>query len=281
MKNTALLLAFFLCLTTSNSFCAGGKDIKEIKKDTAEIKQVQAVLKGQFDNFPKDPSSSAETLKQINDKLTQLQVHVNSLEEQFDGLKGQVNSLEKKVDDLAQIQPPGGGDQLAGKSNRVMYNGSLRLEAVAGFICSRNLNETLEDIMELLRIYKELADREGVNYDIAIAQMCRATNYLEWGKNSFNYAGFYSTGNTIKFNNKREGVLAHIQHLKAYASPDAIPRNQLIDPRYDIIEQKGYRNSVVFFDQLYAKWSPLNESVYRRDITEILTNLYKASDSYR
>jgi uncharacterized coiled-coil protein SlyX len=275
MKNAVLLLAVFLCFGATDGFCNGKQDprIENLQKEVAKLQtntEQIPQLQQKIESLEKTSSSNAETLKEINKTLAALQV--------------QVSSLEKKVDDLAKGQPPINGDETTGRSNRIMHNGSLKLEAVAGFIRSRNPNEKLEDIMELLGMYKELADREGVNYDIAIAQMCRSTNYLARGNNNYNYAEFNPAGTgsaVIKFRNKGEGVLAHIQHLKAYASPVVIPRNQLVDPRYDILEQKGYLNSVVTFDQLYAKWAPQNASVYRRDITEILTNLYKASDSHR
>jgi hypothetical protein len=278
MKNTVLLLTVFLCFAAVNGFCSGNKEeLKEIREDidrlegSLKLDQEQvALLQSLVDSFAEEPPD-AETLSLINDRLSQLQGRVGSLENALKMLQDQVGI--RQLDDKEPVA----------KSNKIMDNGSLRLEPVAAFIHSKNPDEKIEEIVALLNIYKVVSNREKVNYDIAIAQMCYATNYLKWGKNSHNYAGFSpeDTGrSSISFKNMEEGVLAHIQHLKAYASPDAIPRNQLVDPRHGILEKLGYLNSVETLDQLYAKWAGTkNEALYGRAITEILGELYGTSDN--
>jgi hypothetical protein len=276
MKNTILLLTVFLCFAAVNGFCSGNKEeIKAIKEDIARLEgslkldqEQVALLRGLVDSFDME-SPDAETLSLINDRLSQLQEQVGSLENALKMLQDQV-----EIGQLDDKEP-------AAKSNKIMDNGSLRLEPVAAFIHSKNPSEKMVDIVALLNVYKEISSREKVNYDIAIAQMCYATNYLKWGKNSYNYAGFSpeDTGrSSISFKNREEGILAHIQHLKAYASPDSIPRNQVGGPRHGILEKLGYLSSVETLDQLYAKWSPRNEARYGKAINEILAELYRVSD---
>jgi len=166
----------------------------------------------------------------------------------------------------------------SGRSRNVIDDGSLCLDSVARFISSRNRNEKLNDIKELLLIYEDEAKREGVNYDIAVAQMCRATNYLNI-KNNYNYAGLSpegTGGRSIQFKNKKDGVRSHIQHLKAYASK-AGPREPIVNPRHEILGKLGLYNSVETFDDLYSKWAP-QSSKYGNAIDDILDLLYQASE---
>ncbi len=67
------------------------------------------------------------------------------------------------------------------------------------------------------------AIQEGVNPDLAFIQMCHETGFLRFDgtvdKSQNNYCGLGATGNGVKgstFLDQKEGVRAHIQHLKAY-----------------------------------------------------------------
>jgi TolA-binding protein len=281
MKHAVLLLSVLLCFSAADGFCSGTKDIEKMKGDIARIEESLKLDQGQIAllrdlldsleiEIPDMESVSDDTLSQISEKLSRLQVRLDDLEGRLQAVQDQGTAL-----------PP---ENRLERSDRIMGSGSLRLGPAARFILSKNPNEKLEDITELLRIYMEIAGREQVNYDIAIAQMCFATDYLKQKDNNYNYAGFSpeETGrSTISFRNREEGILAHIQHLKAYASPTEIPRNQLVDPRYNILEKLGYRNSVETFDQLYAKWAPRNGVNYGKAITDILTELRQVSDGNR
>jgi X-X-X-Leu-X-X-Gly heptad repeat protein len=160
----------------------------------------------------------------------------------------------------------------------VMGPSSLNRQNVITYVGSQKrggLNRKDRDIIEA---YFNIAGAEKVNVDIAIAQMLHCTSFLtnQTLMNNNNYAGLSSTPRWTsgKFNSISDGVRAHIQHLKFYASPGYRPAN-IIDPRYSVLVNKGYLGKVQTFDQLYNCWSE-NRS-YGRNIDNILNDLYRSS----
>ncbi len=97
-------------------------------------------------------------------------------------------------------------------------------------------------ITALARIYYEEAQAEGIRVEVAWCQMMIETGYLQFGgtvqASQYNFAGLgavdgSSSGAT--FSSVREGVRAHIQHLKAYASADITSSTlayTCVDPRF-------------------------------------------------
>jgi len=67
----------------------------------------------------------------------------------------------------------------------------------------------------------------------------------------------------------REGVRAHIQHLRAYAST-TVNRQQIVSPRIHLLS--NVRGRVTTFDQLYERWS--SNPSYKTNIEALLTGLY-------
>jgi hypothetical protein len=169
-------------------------------------------------------------------------------------------------------------------SREIMGAGSLTKEGVIQYIRSRNSNPVLSsrDIGRLIDIYFDEARLENINRDIAIAQMLYATSFLSNQRTTNrNYGGLSSTpGWNGRFPNRlndgmTEGVRAHIQHLKGYASRTPL-QNRNVDPRYDILINLGYLGSVRTFDQLYRRWSENPD--YGNEIERILNGLYRFSD---
>ena len=139
-------------------------------------------------------------------------------------------------------------------------------------------NGTLNRLIEK---YFEEAGIEGVNLDIAIAQMLYATNFLSNHRmTSHNYAGLSTNGVRWdgSFINMTTGVRAHIQHLKGYVSTRP-PRTQIVDPRYQILVDLGYLGNIRTFDRLFTAWTASSAS-YARSINEILNGLYLFSGNY-
>jgi len=145
---------------------------------------------------------------------------------------------------------------------------------IAAYIQKRNPGLSQVFVENLIETYFIEAGIEGINTDLAIAQMCQATNFL---KNQnvtqpHNYAGFipFRNGNSISFNNMVEGVRAHIQHLKGYASPEN-PKQLIVDPRWNILS--GFRGTVNTLEELSRKWSPNNAQVYENNIKAIIDEM--------
>lgn len=91
--------------------------------------------------------------------------------------------------------------------------------------------------------YIELGEAYNIRGDVAFAQAIHETNYFRFtgivkpGQN--NYAGIGATGGEVRgatFATPEEGVLAHIQHLYAYANREPLPSTYpKVDPRFDLV----------------------------------------------
>ena len=159
---------------------------------------------------------------------------------------------------------------------RIISQGYASKRGAIGYILSQNDTVNYQLLESLIDIYIEEAAFEGVNHDVAIAQMLYATNYLRNNMSSFNYAGF-SAGGTRgwdgKFSNMRTGVRAHIQHLKGYGSTQ-LPCHQIVDPRYYLLE--SMYGKVQNISQLCDLWS--HYSVYKDNLIRILYGMYQYTD---
>jgi len=155
--------------------------------------------------------------------------------------------------------------------------GSLTKQAVIEYIRYRNPNASPRDIEKLVGVYFEEAVKEGINPDLAIAQMCRTTNFLgiERIMQTCNYAGFASTPEWQgRFSGgMRQGVIAHIQHLKGYTSKVRRTelKNPLVDPRWNMLD--SFRGTIHTLEDLSKKWSPYNSRDYYNDIKNIINEM--------
>jgi hypothetical protein len=98
---------------------------------------------------------------------------------------------------------------------------------------------------------------EGVNCDVAFAQMCHETNFLKFDGNiDINQNNFNGLGTMVYdiywayFFTIKEGIRAHVQHLKAYGSKESL-QNPCVDPRFDVVK----KGSVKCARNLNSKWS--------------------------
>ncbi|MDR2834901.1 MAG: glucosaminidase domain-containing protein [Bacteroidales bacterium] len=141
----------------------------------------------------------------------------------------------------------------------------------------------LEKIKRIIPIYLEEAKIEKINHDIAFAQMILETGYLRYKgivkkeQNNFCGLGAINKSNVGHyFTTEANGVRAHIQHLKAYASEEQL-QNKIIDPRYDFVVPKGKAATI---DKLTGTWA--TDKDYSAKIKNILVKMYeiKNSNSY-
>ncbi|MDR3248304.1 MAG: glucosaminidase domain-containing protein [Treponema sp.] len=157
----------------------------------------------------------------------------------------------------------------------ILGEGQVPPGTLSRFLLVINSNAEEEFVAELTQFYAEEAEDEGVNHDVAFAQMCLETGFLRYGNlvtpDMNNFCGLGAIGpgqNGEHFDTPRTGVQAHIQHLKAYAT-DAPLNKDLVDPRYRWVR---YGTAPTIYG-LAGTWATDKE--YAEKIKSILEELYQ------
>lgn len=95
------------------------------------------------------------------------------------------------------------------------------------------------DIRTFCQIYYDEATKEGVDPALAFTQSMKETAFFKFTGQvkieQFNFAGMGVTNastNGDSYQNVREGIRAHVQHLKAYAVKNPTFSNAVVDKRY-------------------------------------------------
>ena len=105
------------------------------------------------------------------------------------------------------------------------------------------------------------ASSEGVRPEVVFAQAMLETGWLQFGgsvsADQCNFAGLGATGSQVggaRFDNVYQGLLAQSQHLKGYAA--RMPLNNVcVDPRYQILVDRGYLGSAPCLEDLNGLWA--------------------------
>ena len=120
-----------------------------------------------------------------------------------------------------------------------------RAEATAGqmknYIKAKN-PDVAQSVLDMVPLYLSEGSAEGVRGDIAFAQSCLETGNFTFSGSAVtlsqnNFCGMGVTSNGVKgnsFDTPQLGIRAQVQHLKAYASTDAL-KNACIDPRFKYV----------------------------------------------
>lgn len=127
----------------------------------------------------------------------------------------------------------------------IMGKAQATAQQMALFCRSKNSAPQLTSctVEELARMFIEEGEAEGVRGDVAFAQSLHETGYFKFGgivlPSQNNYAGIgalngNAAGQAASFPDPRTGVRAQIQHLKAYASTEALV-NECVDPRFSLV----------------------------------------------
>lgn len=163
-----------------------------------------------------------------------------------------------------------------GQMDRIMGRGTASEVQMLMFIKSRN-PDGFTPFAELPKLYREEAAIEGVNADIAFAQMCVETHFLRFDRlvkpEQHNFAGLGGIGDApegASFRDARIGVRAQIQHLKAYASTEPLVQES-VDPRFRFVR----RGAAPLIDQLSGRWSA--DLHYGNKIKAVLRLLYESA----
>gem|GEM_PF-456641 len=157
----------------------------------------------------------------------------------------------------------------------IMGAGSHGAEELAAFFLRESPGSDAERARRLAGLYIEEAPLEGVNPEVAFAQMCLETGFLQFGglvtADMNNFCGLGSIGpgqEGLRFPDERTGVRAHVQHLKAYGSAEPLAGDP-VDPRYRYVVPKGKSPSV---RGLGGTWAA--DPAYGEKLVRILARLY-------
>ncbi len=158
--------------------------------------------------------------------------------------------------------------------DRIMTAGHTTATHLHEFLTA-NHPEALETFPNLAEIYIEEAKAEGVNHDLAFAQMCLETRFLTFGGAILpEFNNFASLGDRqtewANFPSLRHGVRAHIQQLKAYASNELLVQ-ECVAPRFELVK-RGIAPSM---RQLNGRWSA--DGQYAIKIAAVLRRLYETA----
>ena len=165
-------------------------------------------------------------------------------------------------------------------SRSLMGSGMLNRNVIVSYIVSKRTAMNRQQIEALVTTYTREADAEGINVDIAIAQMLHWTDFLRNRERvaTHNYGGLSRTDGWngsfphLMRDGMTEGVRAHIQHLKGYAGVP-LNRREIVDPRYRLAFERGSHG--MRFETLYRYWSA--DPHYGQNIENILDELYRFS----
>ncbi len=158
----------------------------------------------------------------------------------------------------------------------IMGSGLMSGDRLVSFFLENNPGADETRVALLAELYIEESAVEGVNADVAFAQMCLETGFLRFGglvtedMNNFCGLGAISPEQPgIRFPDVRTGVRAHVQHLKAYGSEDPLV-GELVDPRYGYVSPLGKSPGIL---GLSGTWAA--DTRYGSKLLEILERMYR------
>lgn len=136
----------------------------------------------------------------------------------------------------------------------IMGQETITLEQCRKFLLK--YNPAAPGIIPFYKMYGEIL---RIRWGYAIAQMIRETDYLRFSgvvkAEQNNFAGIGAVGNGVPgatFPSQEEGVLAHLEHLFAYASTEALPSGiEKVDPRFHLVQ----RGSCPNWEDLNGHWA--------------------------
>ncbi|MDB4897509.1 MAG: N-acetylmuramoyl-L-alanine amidase-like protein [Firmicutes bacterium] len=157
---------------------------------------------------------------------------------------------------------------MAYKGTAIQGTAAGQLAQMEGVV--RRINPHAPDVAGL---YLSTGPHLGVRGDLAYAQAIHETDYFRFTgvvkPEQNNYGGIGATGPDnpgASFATPAEGVLAHLQHLYAYAStgplPDGMPK---VDPRFDLVP----RGSGPAIGDLNGRWA-VPGTTYGQSIDRVL-----------
>ena len=123
----------------------------------------------------------------------------------------------------------------------IMGKAKATAEQMASYLKKKNPS-VAQSVLDMIPQYLSEGEAEGVRGDIAFAQSCLETGNFTFSgsavtleQNNFCGLGVTQRGKTgLSFETPQLGIRAQVQHLKAYASTEAL-KNVCIDPRFKYV----------------------------------------------
>ena len=154
-----------------------------------------------------------------------------------------------------------GGSSSSGSTTgytKIMGTAAATADQMKAYVKSKNPS-VAQSVLDMMPLYLSEGNAEGVRGDIAFAQSCLETGNFGFFGSAVtlaqnNFCGMGVTSNGMKgnsFDTPQLGIRAQIQHLKAYASKDAL-KNECIDPRFKYVT----RGSAEYVEWLGQKENP-------------------------
>lgn len=179
---------------------------------------------------------------------------------------------ENEKPEISELTAP----QKISLSRRIADKGQLTATQLADFFLLQRPDYDYIEIVHFAQFYIVEAAAEGINSDVAFAQMCLETGYLRFGglvqPEFHNYCGLGAMDAENPgciFETEQLGVRAHIQHLQAYAThEDQLLHNELIDPRYNWVHKTKYIETI---EGLAGTWA--TDPNYATKIENILSRM--------
>ncbi|MDR1303431.1 MAG: glucosaminidase domain-containing protein [Puniceicoccales bacterium] len=138
---------------------------------------------------------------------------------------------------------------------------TLSLGQVVTFLKEKNPDLPEAYARKIARIYIAESRIESINPAVAVAQMALETGFLRFGgtvdKKQNNFAGMGCVNTSTpgnRFKTILEGIRAHIQHLKTYASLAKL-RKPCVDPRRKLVEESKNFGKVKTVQGLAGTWA--------------------------
>ena len=124
---------------------------------------------------------------------------------------------------------------------KIMGNAVATAEQMKAYLKAKNPS-VAQSALDMVSLYLSEGKAEGVRGDIAFAQSCLETGNFTFSGSAGtlsqnNFCGMGVTSNGVKgnsFDTPQLGIRAQVQHLKAYASTDAL-KNACIAPRFKYV----------------------------------------------
>lgn len=131
----------------------------------------------------------------------------------------------------------------------IIGKSSVTVDQMVSFFQSGNVPYPTEQLSKggadsietFCQMYYDECTAEGVRPEVAFVQTMKETGWLQYGGDAsieqFNFAGLGTTGGGVPGNSYpdvRTGIRAQIQHLKAYATADALTQ-ECVDERYEYV----------------------------------------------
>jgi len=197
--------------------------------------------------------------------------------------RSQNNRTSAQTRTTSSVKRPQIPEDIMLRSGQYTY---LTRDAVVKYLSENSRGISTRDIRAIIEHYINESKTENINHDIAIAQMCYATQFLSDKTlfNNMNYGGLITTGAKLngknwngKFPRSRTGVRAHIQHLKGYASTSAL-KEAIVDPRFHLLANMRGKGDTLH--KISAYWVRNNPEKYENNIRDILEKLYRYQEGY-